>query len=186
MKNYKVTRRKPKQKFELTAQHLRAVLEYFPATGSFKWRRREGAEWAAWNKAHAGLEAGGLNDAGYVIIRIAGRLHRAHRLAYLYVTGKWPDGPVDHISGVRNANMWSNLRIVDRFENGQNLSLRGTKKNSSGHLGIHFHKTRKKYTAKIVAYGKAHHLGSFDDRDAAIAAYLDAKRTHHPAATFRP
>lgn len=62
---------------ELTAEKLREELHYDPATGLFTWLKHG---WAN----RVGTVAGGLSDRGYVVIVIAGKLRKAHRLAWLW------------------------------------------------------------------------------------------------------
>ena len=64
---------------ELTAECLRSILHYDPATGIFTWKVRTSS------RAKAGDVAGSLNGDGYLCIRLQRRLHRAHRLASLVV-----------------------------------------------------------------------------------------------------
>jgi HNH endonuclease len=72
--------------------------------------------------AAAGAVAGSLNSSGYLIIGIDYRRYLAHRLAFLWVEGRWPDG-IDHCNLDRKDNRWCNLReatgtgsVMERFE----------------------------------------------------------------------
>jgi hypothetical protein len=93
---------------ELTATRLRELMTYDPHTGIFEWRKLVGRR-----KNPAGC----IDDKGYRIIRIAGRNHKAHRLAILYVQGRWPVGDTDHANGDRSDNRLVNLRAATRAEN---------------------------------------------------------------------
>jgi hypothetical protein len=69
----------------LTAERLRALVSYDPATGVFVRRQRPG------KGARSGQVAGSLNKrSGYVEIGVDGRSYWAQRLAWLYVHGEWP------------------------------------------------------------------------------------------------
>lgn len=89
---------------ELTAGRLKELLTYDPETGVFIWRG-----WRS-GSAVAGSVAGSLHSDGYVCIKIGRCLYRAHRLAFLYMTGSRPIGQVDHINMNRADNRWCNLR----------------------------------------------------------------------------
>jgi HNH endonuclease len=57
-----------------------------------------------------------LADDGYRYVEIDGELYRADRVAWLYVTGEWPEGEVEHINGDRGDNRWENLRLKEQAE----------------------------------------------------------------------
>lgn len=44
----------------------------------------------------------------------------AHRLVWLYMTGKWPENQIDHDNGDATDNRWVNLDDVTRSKNGMN------------------------------------------------------------------
>lgn len=73
----------------LTAEYLRSRLDYNRETGAFTWKYCADCS-AQWNGKHEGREAGNLAKSGYVRICIDGVSYRAHRLAWLHVTGVWP------------------------------------------------------------------------------------------------
>ncbi len=113
---------------------------------------------------------------GYVRIFIDYKEYRAHRLAYLYMTGEFPTGIVDHINHCKTDNRWSNLRVVSHQENCKNMSLYKT--NRSGSVGIYFHSRDKIWTACIYVDGKKKHLGCFSNKDDAINARAQANIVH--------
>lgn len=162
-----------------TAEFVRAILHYDAGTGAFTWKVSPS------NRARVGSTAGALNrHTGYISISIAGRLHRAHRLAWLYVMGDWPKNQIDHINGARSDNRWENLREADSQLNQQNLRLaRGN--TNSGALGVY--RTDKKHhpwRAAIKHDGRNKHLGNFRSVEEAQAAYVAAKREMHPGCTI--
>jgi hypothetical protein len=107
---------------------------------------------------------------GYVLVGVDGPQYLAHRLAWLYMTGAWPDAEVDHIDGNRANNAWSNLRLASRSQNIANSGLRVT--NTTGFKGVF--KARKKFNAKITVNYKSVNLGNFDTKEEASAAYKRA------------
>jgi hypothetical protein len=112
------------------------------------------------------------------------RAFMAHRLAWIYAYGNWPDGDIDHINGSRDDNRLSNLRCVDRRTNSQN-QRKATKQNkTSGMLGVCFDADRKCWSAWIKYGGKNHRIGRFQTVESASAAYLEAKRRLHAGCTI--
>lgn len=158
----------------ITADYLRSRLTYDQSTGKFFWLPRtdgrRGAE--IFNSMFAGTEAGTISDQGYVIIEIDGRPMRAHRLAWLYVHGEWPNGHLDHRDRNRSNNKFQNLRPATRSQNQSNRAL--TKASTSKRKGVYWHAGARKWMAQIIAEGRTHYLGLFDDPDEASRAYQDA------------
>lgn len=161
----------------LTQDYLIGALDYDPKTGIFIWKFRADCS-SSFNGKWAGKKAGTLNWQGRVMIVINGTKFAAHRLAWLYVYGTWPENNIDHINGDPSDNRIENLRDVSHAENMQNL--RGAKQNNrTGHLGVCFDKRWGKFEARIAANGKRTSLGRFDTAEEAGEAYLAAKRALH-------
>jgi hypothetical protein len=59
----------------------------------------------------AGTVAGSINRDGFCEIEIDGQTCRSDHLAWLYMTGAWPDGEIEHIDGDPLNDRWSNLRL---------------------------------------------------------------------------
>lgn len=163
----------------LTADYLRSILDYNPETGEFRWKvvRR-----SAHGRTKVGGIAGFVRADGYVFIGVDGKAHMAQRLAWLWVTGEWPAGPIDHINRERADNRWVNLRSATKAENNRNKSRRSD--NLSGVTGVSYDAERAKWTARLRVGGKYLMLGRFARFDDAIAARLDAERKHY--AEFAP
>ena len=155
----------------LSAERLRELLHYDPATGVFTRRK-----WAG-GTSRAGSIAGTANAFGHILIRIDGHAYLAHRLAWLYVYGKWPDTgmTIDHKFGKSNAI--DNLREVTQGVNSQNKQRPQTN-NKIGFLGVN--KIKCGYRARIKPpNGKGIHIGVFKTAEEAHAAYVIAKRQLH-------
>jgi hypothetical protein len=149
----------------LTQQELKDLLDYEPATGLFTWKK------CKYRPNIIGTEAGVIKSTGYVYIKINHKIYQAHRLAFLWMTGSWPQYQVDHISGCKTDNRWSNLRDVSNRENQCNQD-----RHRNGKLpGTHWHKQSNRWRACINVNGKVNHLGSFDTEEQAHQAYLIAK-----------
>lgn len=164
----------PRMKYRcwVTADKLRTLLNYNPETGKFTWLIKPSIGTAI------GATAGSLTRKGYIHISIGGqgKQYCAHRLAWLYVTGKWPKDQIDHINGVRHDNRFSNLREASSALNGQNRHG-AQSNNKSGMLGVSQVRAGK-YRATIRINQKKVHLGYFTTPQKAHAAYVTAKRNH--------
>lgn len=154
----------------ITAERLRELVIYDQLTGAFTWKPRP--------RVRAGKVAGTTKEDGRVYICVDGQDYRAHRLAWLYMTGEWPILEIDHRDGNANNNAFANLREVDSSTNKEN-TRHPRSDNHTGYLGVFKHSQYDKYCAQIRVKGKRMHLGVFDDPASAHAAYLDAKRRLH-------
>ncbi|WP_245270062.1 HNH endonuclease [Nitrobacter hamburgensis] len=157
----------------LTQNELRTFLNYNPETGIFLWRDYplpSGKARRRYGKASIGSIAGSTDTYGYREIRINYKMYKAHRLAWLYVYGAWPEGEIDHANGVPGDNRIANLRLATRAH--QNANTRRRRDNKSGYKGVCRYGDR--FHAFIgVGGGKTKYLGSFATGQEAHAAYLD-------------
>ena len=113
---------------------------------------------------------------GYIAIVLFRKLRLAHRLVFLWVNGELPPDQVDHINGVKDDNRLINLRMVSNMENTHNQKLRIT--NSSGIMGVNWHKRDEKWQAYISINKRFAYLGSFTDKFEAICARKSAENRH--------
>jgi hypothetical protein len=150
-----------------------ALLCYEPKTGVFTRRVSTGGQ-------QAGSVCGSIDSRGYVQIKIDGKCHLAHRLAWLVMTGEWPSGEVDHVNFLRADNRFANLRHCTRALNAQHRSA--YKNNSSGFPGVSFDKKAGKWRAYIRVEGRLLYLGFYDSAAAANEKRIQAKSLHHPFA----
>ena len=172
----------------LTQEIVRDLLNYDPDTGIFTWRHRDRKYFKTdrgpnpWNARYAGKEAGRFTFYGYIQIKIFEYEFYAHRIAYLYMTGSFPEMYIDHIDRNKSNNRFENLRVVSQAVNMQNtfnpyrsnkLKVRGVRQTAS-----------KKFDARISVNGQDHALGTFETAAQAEAAYLAAKASLHPEAVF--
>jgi hypothetical protein len=160
----------------LTADKLKDVLDYAPDTGVFVWLIRPS------KAVKAGTVAGCLEKRiGYITIGIAKHIYKAHRLAWLYVNGQWPEGFIDHINGIKSDNRIANLRIVFADGNSQNIR-KPNRRNKSGFMGVIWF--QNKWRASMSVNGKTKWLGDYSTPEEAHQVYLAAKRMYHAACTI--
>lgn len=150
----------------LSQQYLKSQINYDPTTGIFLWLERKQGR-------YMGKPVGCLS-IGYLSIRIAGKLYRAHRLAWLFMTGSFPKDQIDHINNIRNDNRWINLRQCNQSQNCANTGKR--KNNTSGFKGVYWSRNAKKWHASVRFKRKNFHLGYFNDK-------IDAAKAYNVAAT---
>ena len=154
---------------------LQKLLDYDPDTGLFTWLVRTN------KRIKIGAAAGSPHNEGYRQIKIDGEKHLAHRLAWLWMTGDWPAHQLDHINGIRDDNRWDNLREATQAENNQNMAMH--RDNTSGFMGVCWHRLAGKWMAQIRVAGRSRYLGLFTTPEAAHEAYVAAKSELH---TFQP
>ena len=153
---------------DITASVLRQILTYNITTGIFNRRN------------HTEKVLGRIATKGYRQIMVMGKRYMAHRLAWLYINGEWPDGQIDHINQVKDDNRIDNLRVVNNKQNGENITT--FKHNTSGVKGVRLR--GGSWRAEIKHNGKTQHLGSFESKEDAQAARVMAESilfTHAPA-----
>lgn len=148
---------------------LRQLLYYDPVSGLFTWM-------VARPNRPIGSQAGYLSAKGYRIICVDGVQYKAHRLAWLYMTGVWPNDQVDHLDGDKDNNRWVNLRSASTQENCCNRVAHCT--NTTGFKGV-TKKGEGRFIAQIMVRGQKLHLGSFNSPQEAHAAYCAAATELH-------
>lgn len=141
---------------ELTQDHLKLLLHYDAGTGIFTWL-------TSGKGRRKNLLCGKYDNKGYRIIVIQRKDYKAHRLAFLYMTGAFPEKQVDHIDGDRGNNAWSNLRAVTQSENLRNTII--FKRNTSGAPNVHWNKAAGKW--RVIVCQK--YAGSFSDKMEAVS-----------------
>jgi hypothetical protein len=147
----------------ITQSELKELLEYNPDTGLFTWKKTVNS------RAVIGSIAGWNINEGYIQISIYGKKYRAHRLAYLYMTGEWPKELVDHINQIKDDNRWTNLREATVSQN--NINSKKQKNNKSGYRGVYWDSKNQMWRVQIKYKSKHRYLGRYTDIEHAAAAY---------------
>lgn len=158
-------------KRKITHQELKSLLSYDCESGVFIWLKNMNS------RARKAGEAGCKDKQGYIQIRINKKEYRAHRLAWFYINGVWPSDFIDHIDGIKDNNIISNLRVVTNSQNQMNRTH--TKFNKAGFKGVSFKEKTGKYEAYIQTNGIHKNLGSYDCAEDAHNAYIKASKIDH-------
>lgn len=152
----------------LTQAELKKWLNYDPLTGVFTWAKPS-------HNRIVGAVAGSLN-LGYIRIKLNYKSYKAHRLAWLFMTGEFPQQKIDHKDTDKANNIWLNLREATTKQNMQNTGI--PKNNTSGYKGVAWNSNANKFKVTIQVDGKAKHLGYFSDpKEGSIVYQKVAKAT---------
>lgn len=151
----------------LTHNQLKSELHYDPSTGVFTWI-------LCHHKSRIGKPAG-TSWNGYIYVTAGGRRYPAHRLAWFYVYGHWPELPLDHENDIKTDNRISNLRQATFAQNAASQPLR--KCNTTGFKGVS--RAGKRWVAQATYNKRTHYLGRFDSPQEANAAYNTFAKASH-------
>lgn len=146
---------------------VRDALSYNPDTGVFVWR--------VTRHVRAGTPAGYVDPDGRRYVTVSKRRYRTSILAWFFFYGVWPTSEVDHRDRDTGNDRIANLRLATRAENAANRGRQSN--NTSGFIGVSFHKPTGRFQAYVMKDQRATFLGRFDTaeeaarvRDAAAAA----------------
>jgi len=141
---------------ELTQEYLKSILHYNSESGTFTWIKSNRYGWVG-KIAGCSRTVRGEN---YRVIRINHVLYPAHRLAWFYTSGVWPDKEIDHIDRNGSNNSIINLREATRLENNCNKAL--NTRNTSGVKGVRWHGVARKWEARVNFNKVEYYLGLFE------------------------
>lgn len=159
---------------------LRKLIAYDFKNGILFWKHRETSTFCdghrskehvakIWNAKYAGKPAlMAINSAGYRSGSILSERCVAHRVAWALFYGAWPEMQIDHVNRIKTDNRIINLRDVSNSQNQRNVGTRKT--NSSGVLGVSYHKKSGKWAARIGVSSKIKNLGLYETIEKAAEA----------------
>jgi hypothetical protein len=150
----------------LEHSELLRCLHYCQETGAFTWRCPTS------NRVRPGTKADCKTGDGYIRVAIKNKRYLAHRLAWFYMHGVWPEHEIDHINRNRSDNRACNLRLATRTENARNIPPRVNK--TSGVKGVHWSKKQRKWVAQLRINGKQTYIGASTDLSEALRLYTNA------------
>jgi hypothetical protein len=146
-------------------------MSYDPQTGILRWLVALGG------KGRVGERVGTIGKHGHRVTSIDGVAYRTARLCWMHVTGEMPSGLIDHKNTDRCDDRWENLRPATGSENARNCRPKSKK---SGHLkGAFCNKASGRWFSSIKADCGTVHLGTFDTKEDAHAAYAAAAKKFH-------
>ena len=149
----------PKHRALPPLAELQEFFDYDPVTGVLRWSKSLN------HRAPAGAQAGVKDADGYLIVGFKKITYKVHRIAYFLGTEIDPrDLTIDHKNGNRSDNCLKNLRLANPLQQQRNRKAKG----------YTWDKNRNKWSAGIGIEGKRVHLGRFDTKEEAAAAYQKA------------
>ncbi|MDH1673976.1 HNH endonuclease [Comamonas aquatica] len=157
----------------ISQEELKHALYYDNVGGVFYWRNPPyHSRFLPWKRA------GAVGVDGYEKIQINGRSYRSNRLAWLYMTGHWPEVCTDHIDGNKTNNSWMNLREATIAENKRNSVA--TRPKHDLPMGVGYSgKTKVSYRARLKIHGRQIALGTYPTAEEASEVYQLASAMLH-------
>ena len=150
---------------------VKKLFHYDAESGILIWRFGNGRNVKPWQEVKA------KNGNGYYTAKIHGKSYLAHRLAWLYVHGSFPNKYIDHKNRIRNDNRLCNLRDVNTTDNAQNISL--PSHNKSGYIGVSWIKSHNCWTVYVKVNKKNKWLGYYKNLDDAVAARKAGEKQYY-------
>lgn len=130
----------------LTQESLKELVHYNPETGVFTCLKKNA-------KRNIGDVLGHTHGTYYLGTSIQYKTYLLHRLAFLYMLGRFPSKFVDHINMDKRDNRWCNLREATKAEN--SLNTKGHLDSSTSIKGLCFQELPyPRYLARVSVEGK--------------------------------
>ena len=127
----------------ITQELLKELVIYNKDTGIFFSKEKRGRIKAG---SVAGTTYQTCDGLKYIRIGLLKKYYLAHRIAWLYHYGEWPN-VIDHINGDGTDNRIINLRDVTQEENAKNVKRHKT--NKTGLSGVSYYLRESTYVVRI-------------------------------------
>jgi len=154
----------------LTKEKVLELCQYDQTTGHLYWIFGN-------NQTRQKPLVGSVTKHGYRRAKINGVNTMVHRVVFLIETGRWPEGPLDHINGDKLDNRFCNLREVTASQN--NCNRPKAKNGTSLKKGVSYHDSTGKWRARITLQKRIVSLGLYENEEDAHAAYCKAAEQLH-------
>lgn len=170
----------------VTLAYLRECFTLDAKTGEIFWKVRPISHFSnlraanSTNKRMSGLRAGAKGHGrNRVNVHLMGKYYLLHRIVFSLANSvELKDLPdiIDHIDGDESNNAPSNLRPATHLQSSMNRG--GMLKTIHNAKGVQLEASGL-WTASITCSGKRHHLGTFQSKEEAAAAYIGAAKILH-------
>jgi len=154
---------------KLTQARLKELFHYNSETGIFTRRIKTN------RSITIGSIAGYKTPINYIQITINKKIYFAHRLAWFYIYGYFPENGIDHINKNKSDNRIKNLRVVSNQCNMRNTG--NPKNNTSGIKGVCWDKRGKQWQSQIKMNQKSCFLGIYKSFINAVCARLAGEQS---------
>lgn len=156
-----------KRKLLVIPDNIKDYMSYDPATGLFTWIKTTNA------RGRPGEPVGCLGAYGYMLVPFMGKVYKAHRVAWWWVTGEQPS-QIDHINRIRDDNRFKNLRIASVADNVRNAGNKGA---LTGVKGVT--KNGNRFYGRVHFNYKSYNAGSYGTlKEARIAVEALRAKLH--------
>ncbi len=166
----KKRKRKEKEKILLTQARLKKLVTYNKDMGIFYWGENQSPK-------KRNKPIGKIKEGKYQQITIDKRTYPAHRLAWLYVYGYFPENLIDHINRKKHDNRIINLREATHQCNVRNSNV--NKNSITGVTGVLWNKSSKCFMAQITVNREHIHLCGTDSFAYAVYRRWEAEKEYN-------
>lgn len=151
------------KRFTLTQARLKDILKYEPSSGNFYWRN------PAYESRRGVLIKPQPKGRG-INVKLGGKSYRTHRLAWLYMTGDFPEYGIRHKDNDRMNNAWDNLEAETSDLRGKGGAINRKK---SRIAGVNWDKESNEWQVTITLK-----VGTSPDFTEAVKARWDAEKEY--------